>query len=83
MLYVKQLVDLIEEHWGREIDCYPPTENACQTLKSAVLAQQTNNSAMAQLLCDIKDHIDTGCIVGNSDKLYERLKVAVLTQQGQ
>jgi hypothetical protein len=40
-----------------------------------------NNRGLIQLLSDIKQHIDTGCIIGNSDDLYKRLNDAVSAQQ--
>jgi len=52
------------------------------SLKSAVLAQQSTNTAMLQLLCDIKELFDkVGYIMMTKDSEMYRRTDAVLAQQ--
>ena len=66
------------------IACDQSGREAWQTLKTAALAQQANNSAMVQLLCDVKGLLlnhDTPSREARADVI--RAINAVLAQQHQ
>lgn len=52
---IKQAVDFIGAHIAEQRGV--TIHEAWQTLKAAVLTQQTNNSTIVQLLCDCQDVI--------------------------